>query len=89
MSDKDKNKDFNSPRIGDKVVKAGISIDTFLSNSKKVKQFSKLNEVAFKKKFMLLFKENPKKNPYLKSNPEWEELFQKIVGVDFSKLKLK
>lgn len=86
MKDKKDDKRAGMPEP-DRPSKSDISIDAFLSNSKKVKQFSKLNEVAFKKKFMELYKKNPKKNPYLKSISEWEELFQKIIGVDFSKLK--
>ena len=63
--------------------KSGISVDAFLSNSKKVKQFSSLNEIAFKKKFLELFTKDPKANSYLKTESEWEVLFQKLIGVKF------
>jgi hypothetical protein len=76
---------FDKSKVVD--VKGLISIDNFMSNSKKVKQFSKLNEVAFKRKFMILYKKDPKSNPYLKTVSEWEALFQKMVGVDFKILK--
>ena len=69
--------------------KGHMEIGGFLSNSKKVKQFSYLNEIVFKSKFMELYKKDPKANPYYKSEAEWEALFQKLIGVDFSKLKLK
>ncbi len=69
------------------VTKGLVSIDNFMSNSKKVKQFSNLNEVAFKKMFLQLFKKDPKSNPYLKTVSDWETLFQKMIGVDFNKLK--
>ncbi len=62
-----------------------ISIDKFLANSKKVKQFSSLNEVAFKKIFLELFKKNPNDNPYLKKVEEWEPLFQKLIGIKFKR----
>jgi len=62
---------------------ATMTIDAFLANSKKVKQFSKLNEIAFKKNFLELFKKDPKANSYHKTEFEWETLYQKLVGVKF------
>ena len=82
-----KNKEDIEIKEDKKVVNVGkemhISIDNFLSNSKKVKQFNSLNEIAFKKMFLTEFKKDSKKNPYLKKVDEWEKLFQEWIGVKF------
>lgn len=65
-----------------------LTLGGFLSNSKKVKQFSKLNEVAFRIDYMALFKKDPKSHPCIQSEFKWEVAFQKLIGVDFNKLKI-
>ncbi len=89
MTDKDNlTTEKNKPKKVDAFDKNSMTVGAFLSNSKKVKQFSSLNEVSFEKKYLDAFKKDPKEYPYNQSLSDWEELFQKWVGVDFKKLKV-